>query len=149
MHAAGFGHVDWTDGNTSANAYQKVIMAIVSGDQGPRLSKSSAPTKVTGVDDGARTTEAERLVQQYASGWATPQLLRFKAKMQDNDRAPNRIVQKLAENPSVAQVVCVNRESISVSALKQQQDAFQERNIMLKPAARAKLRVLATDTAKP
>ncbi|KAF5859652.1 hypothetical protein ETB97_002563 [Aspergillus alliaceus] len=85
--------------------------------------------------------------------------------MQDNDRAPNRgavvlmtratgslgsrIVQKLAENPSVAQVVCVNRESISVSALKRQQDAFQERNIMLKPAARAKLRVLATDTAKP
>ncbi|KAE8141612.1 hypothetical protein BDV38DRAFT_278966 [Aspergillus pseudotamarii] len=164
LHAAGFGHVDWTDGNTSANAYQKVIMAIASGGQGPRLPKSSAPTKVTRVDDGARTTEVERLVQQYASGWATPQLLRFKAKMQDNGRAPNRgavvlvtgatgslgshIVQKLAENPSVAQVVCVNRDSISVPALKRQQDAFQERNIKLKPAARAKLRVLATDTAK-
>lgn len=165
LHAAGFGHVDWTDGHTSANAYQKVIMAMASGAQGPRLPKASAPTEVTAIDHGERTTEAERLVHQYASGWATPNLLRLQAKMQDSGRAPNRgavvlvtgatgslgshIVQKLAENPTVAQVVCVNRDSISVPALRRQQEAFQERGIKMAPGARAKLRVLATDTAKP
>ncbi|MCJ1394621.1 hypothetical protein MMC18_007501 [Xylographa bjoerkii] len=164
MHAAGFGHVDWTDGNTSANAYQKVIMAMALGDQGPRLPKS-APTEVAKVDHGARTAEAERLVQNYASGWATPKLLHFKAKKQYNGRAPNRgavvlvtgatgslgshIVQKLAENPTVAQVVCVNRESISVPVLRRQQEAFQSRGIKMAPRARAKLRVMGTDTAKP
>ncbi|KAL5355001.1 hypothetical protein BJX96DRAFT_170252 [Aspergillus floccosus] len=165
LHAAGFGHVDWTDGHTSANAYQTIIMAMASGTQGPRLPKASPPAEVTVVDHGARTTEAERLVQQYASGWATPNLLRLQAKMQDSGRAPPRgavvlvtgatgslgshIVQKLAENPKVAQVVCVNRDSVSAPALRRQQEAFQERGIRMAPGARAKLRVLATDTAKP
>ncbi|KAF5859653.1 hypothetical protein ETB97_002564 [Aspergillus alliaceus] len=47
MQAAGFGHVDWTDGNTSANAYQKVIMAMASGDQGPGSTaiKAISPNK--------------------------------------------------------------------------------------------------------
>ncbi|KAL4971434.1 hypothetical protein BDW66DRAFT_155664 [Aspergillus desertorum] len=165
LHAAGFGHVDWTDGHTSANAYQTVIMAMASGIQGPRLPKASPPTEVTAVDHGPRTNEAERLVHQYTSGWATPNLLRLQAKMQDSGLAPTRgavilvtgatgslgshIVQKLAENPTVAQVVCVNRDSISVPALRRQQEAFQERGIKMAPGARAKLRVLATDTAKP
>ena len=164
MHAAGFGHVDWTDGNTSANAYHKVMIAMASGDQGSRLPKS-APTEVAKVDHGPRTAEAESLVQKYASGWASSKLLHFKAKKQANGRAPNRgavvlvtgatgslgshIVQKLAENPTVAQVVCINRESISVPILKRQQEGFLERGIKLAPGARAKLRVLGTDTAKP
>ncbi|KAF2232213.1 hypothetical protein EV356DRAFT_578621 [Viridothelium virens] len=164
MHAAGFGHVDWTDGNASANAYHKVMIAMASGDQGPRLPKS-VPTEVAKVDHGPRTAEAESLVRKYASDWASSKLLHFKAKKQANGRAPNQgavvlvtgttgslgshVVQKLAENPTVAQVVCINRESISVPALKRQQDAFLERGIKLTPGARAKLRVFGTDTAKP
>ena len=164
MHAAGFGHVDWTDGNTSANAYHKVMIALASGDQGSRLPKS-APTEAAKIDHGPRTAEAESLVQKYASGWASSKLLHFKTKKQASGRAPNRgavvlvtgatgslgshIVQNLAENPTVAQVVCINRESLSVPVLKRQQEAFLERGIKLAPGARAKLRVFGTDTARP
>ncbi|KAL1884818.1 Type I Iterative PKS [Paecilomyces lecythidis] len=165
MHAAGFGHVDWTDGNTKADGYQKVILAMASGDQGPRLPKP-APTEDNKpkIDHSARTAEAERLVQEYANGWATPKLLRFKAKKQGSNRAASRgavvlvtgatgslgshIVQKLVENPTVAQVVCVNRESISVPVARRQQEAFQQRGIKMPAGARTKLRILGTDTAK-
>ncbi|GAE00035.1 hypothetical protein ATEG_07661 [Paecilomyces variotii No. 5] len=165
MHKAGFGHVDWTDGNTPANDYQKVILAMASGEQSPRLPKpvQTQETKPK-IDHGPRTAEAERLVREYANGWATPKLLRFKAKKQGNNRAANRgavvlvtgatgslgshIVQKLAENPTVAHVVCVNRESISVPVTRRQQEAFQQRGIKMPPGARTKLRILGTDTAK-
>lgn len=167
LHAAGFGQVDWTEGHTSANVYQTVLLALASGDQGPRLPASAPPKVTTVVDHTARTAEAERMVQEYARGWATPKLLHFQAKKPPSKtgRAPNRgavvlvtgatgslgshIVHKLAENPTVAQVVCVNRESLSAPVAARQQEAFQTRGIKMSPAARAKLRVLATDTAKP
>ncbi|KAF2108587.1 putative polyketide synthase [Lophiotrema nucula] len=164
MHAAGFGHVDWTDGNSPANVYHRIMISLASGDQGSRLAKS-APIQAAKMDDGPRTALAESLVQKYASGWTSSRLLHFKTKKQPKGRAPNRgavvlvtgatgslgshIVQKLAENPTVSQVVCINRESISTPVLKRQQDAFLERGIKLTPGARAKLRVFGTDTAKP
>jgi nucleoside-diphosphate-sugar epimerase/SAM-dependent methyltransferase len=169
MHAAGYGHVDWTDGNLQENTYQKVIMAMASGDQGPRLPKP-VPEQVIGIDKGdvaARTAEAERLLAKYISGWATPKLQALNAKWDKtkaNSRAPHlgavvlvtgatgslgsHIVQKLADNGTVAQVVCVNRRS-SIPVNKRQQEAFLTRGITLTPGARAKLRVLETDTSKP
>ena len=76
MHAAGFGHVDWTDGNLPENAYQKVIMAMASGDQGPRLPKLALREQMD-LDKGdvaARTAEAERLLAKYTRGWVTPRI---------------------------------------------------------------------------
>jgi nucleoside-diphosphate-sugar epimerase len=57
-------------------------------------------------------------------------------------------VQTLAEDPNVAQVVCLNRRSGSVTVEKRQQEAFVTRGIKLSPGARTKLRVLETDTSK-
>jgi malonyl CoA-acyl carrier protein transacylase len=164
IHAAGFGHVDWTDGHSSANTYHRVMIAMASGDQGPPLPKAPK-AQLAKPDDGPRTAKAESLVQQYANGWALRDLERFKSKRQPNGRAPNRgavvlvtgatgslgshIVQKLAGNPTVAQVVCINRDSVSVPALKRQQEAFSERGIKMSPAARAKLRIYGTDISKP
>nr|CAG8993142.1 Non reducing polyketide synthase [Penicillium sclerotiorum] len=169
MHTAGFGHVDWTDGNLNENAYQKVIMATASGAQGPRLPKPVIQEE-TGVDKGdvaARTAEAERLLAKYTNGWATPRLRSLNARREtatSGARTPDlgavvlvtgatgglgsHIVQKLAEDRTVAQVVCINRRS-SVPAKTRQQDAFLTRGIALTPGARAKLRILDTDTSKP
>lgn len=186
FHAAGFGHVDWTDGHLPEASYQKVIMAMASGHQGARLPMAK-PVPFT--DPGsvtARTAEAEKLVAKYSHGWDSPRLKvinaqREKAKDANTATAssggayaPNtglgavvlvtgatgslgsHIVQKLAENPAVFQVVCLNRlENRSsgngggISGVKRQQDAFLTRGITLTPGARAKLRVMETDTSKP
>lgn len=169
MHAAGFGHVDWTDGNLPENAYQRVIMAMASGDQGPRLPKPALKEQMD-LDKGdvaARTAEAERLLAKYTEGWATPRIQSLQAKRgqtKANSRARklgtvilvtgatgslgSHIVQKLAEDRTIAQVVCVNRRS-SAPVNERQQEAFLTRGIALTPGARAKLRILDTDTSQP
>ncbi|KAH6641050.1 hypothetical protein F5144DRAFT_120541 [Chaetomium tenue] len=172
LHAAGFGHVDWTDGNLPENAVQKVIFALASEPQGPRLPKA-APEQTMELDRGdvaARTAEAERLVAKYSNAWATPRLQALAARREKDQGQQKRnkadlgavvlvtgatgslgshLVQKLAENPEVTQVVCLNRRSSSgLSAAKKQQEAFVSRGITLPPGARAKLRVLDADTSQ-
>ncbi|KFY61069.1 hypothetical protein V497_03195 [Pseudogymnoascus sp. VKM F-4516 (FW-969)] len=174
LHAAGFGHVDWTDGDLSEHAYHKVIVALASGAQGPRLPKP-APAPAFSIDKGdvaARTATAEGLVAKYSAAWATPILQAKHAKLEkcgNNNTGSSglppklgdvvlvtggtgslgcHIVQALAENPTVAQVVCLNRPS-AVAADKRQHDALRMRGIALTPGARAKVRALATDMAQP
>lgn len=175
FHAAGFGHVDWTDGHLPENAYQKVIIALASGGQEQRLPIAAPlPEKTLVLDKGdvaARTAEAEKLVTKYIHGWDTPRLQALNTQREKSKTGSGRkalkhataavvlvtgatgslgshIVQKLAENPSVFQVVCINRRSTSVPAEKRQQDAFLIKGITLTPGARAKLRVVETDTSK-
>jgi acyl transferase domain-containing protein/thioester reductase-like protein/acyl carrier protein len=169
LHAAGFGHVDWTDGDLPEHAYHKVIVALASGAQGTRLPKPApAPTFTLGVGDiPARTATAEALVAKHSAGWATPALQAKHAKLEksgNTNKAPKRgdvvlvtggtgslgchIVQSLAENPTVAQVICLNRPS-AIAADKRQHDALRMRGITLTPGARAKVRALAGDMAQP
>ncbi|CAI7652979.1 unnamed protein product [Penicillium glandicola] len=178
LHAAGFGHVDWTDGSLPENAFQKVIIALASGAQGPRLPKPAAiPESIPELNPGnieTRTAEAENLIATYSNGWSTPKLRVLDAKKGDvllkqsgksltrkrnldavvlvtgaTGSLGSHIVQKLVEDPNVAQVVCLNRRSSSAPAEKRQQEAFVARGIKLLPGARAKLRILETDTSKP
>lgn len=171
FHTAGFGHVDWTDGHLPEAAYQKVIMAMASGDQGERLPIAKPVDVVDPGNVAARTAEADRLVSRYSSDWDSPRLKAINAQREKTkglaaDKASiglgavvvvtggtgslgSHLVQKLAENPAVFQVVCVNRpSSSSLPGSKRQQNAFLSRGITLTPGARAKLRVLETDTAK-
>ncbi|KAJ5733691.1 hypothetical protein N7493_002477 [Penicillium malachiteum] len=176
LHTAGFGHADWTDGNLRDNAFQKVIIALKSGAQGPRLPKPAAlPEPIPELNPAnieTRTAEAERLVATYSNGWPTPKLRSLDSKkensqLEQSDKARPRkmkldavvlvtgatgslgshLVQKLAEDPKVARVVCLNRRSSS-DVEKRQQEAFSTRGIKLLPIARAKLRVLETDSSK-
>jgi thioester reductase-like protein/SAM-dependent methyltransferase/acyl carrier protein len=170
LHAAGFGHVDWTDGNLPENAFQKVIIAMASGTQGPRLPKPppEATTELDKGDVAARTVEADRLVAKYSNGWATPKLQSLfgrhqKGKWRDTNAElgavvlvtggtgslGSHLVQKLAENRAVSQVVCLNRRSSSgSSAAGRQDEGFRSRGVTLSPGARAKLRMLEADTSQ-
>ncbi|KAI4871010.1 hypothetical protein F4820DRAFT_985 [Hypoxylon rubiginosum] len=168
LRGAGFGHVDWTDGSLPENAFQKVIMALASGEPEPEHLPKALPgtTKTTQLDRGdvkARELEAEGFVATYTRGWDTPELNAAQ------DRKPSTVssstaavvvvtgatgslgahlVQQFAEHPGVATVVCVNRPS-SRPVDQRQEDAFNNRGIILSPDAHRKLRVLETDTSKP
>ncbi|KAL4745839.1 hypothetical protein BDW72DRAFT_210967 [Aspergillus terricola var. indicus] len=180
LHRAGFGHVDWTDGNLPENTFQKVIIALASGAQGARLPKpepvQTLIPELNRENVEARTATAESLVAKYTAGWETPKLRALASRTEKEEpgrtlaphAAPGRraheavvivtgatgslgshIVQRLAETSSVATVVCLNRRSSTTTPEKRQQAALTARGITLSPGARAKLRVLETDTSRP
>ncbi|KAI0377220.1 hypothetical protein F5Y04DRAFT_292160 [Hypomontagnella monticulosa] len=168
LHAAGFGHVDWTDGDLPENAFQKVIIALASGPPEPeRLAKSvyshsSAVGKIVERGDvAAREADAERLVAAYTAGWDTPTLSTAakQATISDTTEAVvivtgatgslgSHLVQILADQSNVTTVVCINRRG-NIPADERQANALSSRGIKLSPAAHAKLRVYETDASKP
>lgn len=171
LHRAGYGHVDWTDGNLRENAFQKVMIALASGPQEPaRLPKSAPEVKESALQQNTlmtRQLEAESLVRQHIQGWVTPKLQDATISAVESARGQPiiktgavvivtgatgslgaHLVQSLAENPAVETVVCVNRLS-NASVEKRQGDAFLTRGITLSQTASSKLRILATDTSKP
>jgi thioester reductase-like protein/malonyl CoA-acyl carrier protein transacylase/SAM-dependent methyltransferase len=171
LHTAGFGHVDWTDGALPENAFQKVIMALASGEpEADRLPKAlpSAAVEVgpslSDIGDlKAREAEAEDFVKRYSQGWATPEL-DDAARDQYVYAAPARaatvlvtgatgslgshLVEQLANHPDLTTIVCINRPS-SMPVEKRQEDAFSSRGIELPPGACKKLRILEADTSLP
>ncbi|KAF3481208.1 Acyl transferase/acyl hydrolase/lysophospholipase [Arthroderma uncinatum] len=170
LHAAGYGHVDWTDGHRPENAFQKVIIALASGERmktrlpAPTASVEETKRAVDRGDVASREADAERLVVSYTDGWATPALDSTVINVDDSTTSTTpavvivtgatgslgaHLVQALAERPDVSTVVCVNRHSSSVPAQRRQTEAFSSRGIALSQAAQEKLRVYETDTTKP
>ncbi|KAI1171386.1 hypothetical protein F4777DRAFT_593828 [Nemania sp. FL0916] len=143
LHAAGFGHVDWTDGNLPENALQKVIIALASGPpEATRLPKAAA------VDSAAREALADSFVSTYtvtnSVSSSNPAVILVTGA---TGSLGAHLVQNLAEDKHVSTVICVNRHS-SKPADQRQAEALSLRGIDLSPSARAKLRVLETDTSK-
>jgi thioester reductase-like protein/SAM-dependent methyltransferase len=167
LHTAGFGHVDWTDGSLPENAFQKVIMALASGQpEAARLPKALSNATTDRPQDGEfrmRKVEAEGFISKYSQGWVVPELEEV-ARGQYGYATPARsatvlvtgatgslgahLVQEIANNPSVATVVCINRAS-SMAVETRQQDAFFSRGIELSSTALAKLKILEMDTSLP
>lgn len=169
LQAAGFGHVDWTDGGLPENNFQKVIIALASG---PRLDKLPKTVPQSRTSDNAplirdvstREEEAEKYVTRYTTGWSTSAMSSSHEKSHGKEptHATNAVVivtgatgslgshlvAELAEHPCVTTVVCVNRHS-KTSSDKRQVDAFKSRGIDMSAGARSKLHILETDTSKP
>lgn len=173
LHAAGFGHVDWTDGRLPENNFQKVIIALASGESRERLPKPmemrTSPEVVPSSESNIRRSKADALVSQYSTSFATPQLSNI-TKLQRasaSTKAPtvpsrssvvvvtgatgslgSHIVASLAESPLVSTVVCMNRRS-STGCEARQLEALTSRGIELSRQALSKLRFIETDTSKP
>ncbi|KAJ6443691.1 Conidial yellow pigment biosynthesis polyketide synthase [Purpureocillium lavendulum] len=168
LHAAGYGHVDWTDGHLIENKIQRVIIALASGPSQTQLP-ISAPIqkqdKETAESLASRVAIADGYLAKYISAWETTALSRLSGQKRDNVRKNNsdnvvvvtgatgslgsHLVAAFAEQPDVKAVVCVNRRSTSTPIATRQADAFSNRGISLSPAARSKLRILETDTSQP
>ncbi|MCJ1386714.1 hypothetical protein MMC17_009840 [Xylographa soralifera] len=172
LHAAGFGHVDWTDGSLPENNFQKVMIALASGPvqnrlpkPSPDLSSEARHQKQMG-NVAEREAEAERYVTKYTTGFASPTSSLFgkggehkQNSLRDGEDAViivtgatgslgAHLVASFAEQSAVRTVVCVNRRA-SMPVAKRQEEAFLLRGINLSSEALDKLRVLETDTAKP
>ena len=168
LHAAGFGHVDWTDGNLAENKFQKVIMALASGPVQERLPKATGP----GIPDNSgsdaerqvsvpmREQETERYLTMHTSNFEAPTASSSLAadQLREGQDAVvlvtgatgslgSHLAAALAENPAVKTIVCVNRPTSAV-AEQRQDEALSNRGIELPAHARAKLCVIETDTTK-
>ncbi|KAL4895336.1 hypothetical protein BDV59DRAFT_173720 [Aspergillus ambiguus] len=106
-----------------------------------------------------REAEAERYVAEYTEGWTPAQPSYTTETIAGSLEAVvivtgatgslgAHIVANLAARPSVKTVVCINRHRPTPVETRQD-DAFTSRGIKLTPEARAKLRIVATDTAQP
>ncbi|KAI1098222.1 hypothetical protein F4804DRAFT_350683 [Jackrogersella minutella] len=166
LHTAGFGHVDWTDGTLPENNFQKVMIALASGPvqsrlpkPGPEPDEDKAMQQVENVND--REEEAEKFVTKHTADWVTPELSSSVQLGKPGHHIDSvvivtgatgslgsHLIAGFAEHPDVKTVVCVNRRS-STAVETRQSKAFSSRGIELSAVARAKLRVLETDTSKP
>ncbi|KAI0885860.1 uncharacterized protein GGS22DRAFT_200013 [Annulohypoxylon maeteangense] len=166
LRHAGFGHVDWTDGNLSENRIQKVIIALVSeGSKGKQSVPPMIPQPVSSHNDdnaASREQEAEKFITRYSAGfmasvdkpWCIPNNVE---KHEDNGGAVviitgatgslgTHLVARFAEDPDVSAVVCLNRRSnLENSTPCRQSEALASRGISLSSEASSKLRILETD----
>jgi thioester reductase-like protein/SAM-dependent methyltransferase len=163
LHAAGFGHVDWTDGSLPENIYQKVMIALASGTQSERLPKPmpEAIPNPEGRDVAAREEEANSYLSTYVNGFTAPSGIAEKGSnnvLHDSKDAVvlvtgatgslgSHVVAGFAENDAVKTVVCVNRKT-STPVKQRQDNAFSSRGIELSGSAEQKLHILETDTSK-
>ncbi|KAI1412823.1 hypothetical protein F5Y13DRAFT_190030 [Hypoxylon sp. FL1857] len=158
MKAAGFGHVDYTDGHLPENKVQKVIMALASGPSYPRLPipEKPAPKNET-TDLIAREKEISSYVQKFSADFDPPTSSELAPLHGDaqcvlitgaTGSLGSHLVKEFAERPDVKTVICLNRNS-KTDPLKRQKEAFSSRGVVLDSAALAKLQVIETDTAKP
>lgn len=162
LHAAGFGHVDWTDGSLPENNFQKVIIALASGPEQAKLPKPGPSLveeyKRTPEQAASRAADAEKYIATHTAGFSAPAASPSSSGPDEEGAVVlvtgatgslgSHVVAALAEHPGVRTVVCVNRRS-SHPAQSRQAEALTSRGINLSPASQAKLRVLETDTSMP
>ncbi|KAL4869560.1 hypothetical protein BDV12DRAFT_196187 [Aspergillus spectabilis] len=147
LHAVGYGHVDWTDGQSNEVSVQRVIFATAGGRQRQRLSISSK-------DDRARLHAIERYVHQYTAGFtasASPTQIAAKNMCVLVTGATgslgSHLVAHLARLPHIQSVICLNRVS-KMNPPRRQKDALVERKLCVSPEEEAKLVVFESDTAE-
>ncbi|KAK4244508.1 hypothetical protein C7999DRAFT_35113 [Corynascus novoguineensis] len=169
MHAAGFGHVDWTDGYLPESKIQKVIIAMASGQPQERLPLP-APSTRKRVDSypelPAREKEIATYVKKYSAGFEAPSEASATADFGQavgdvtsqcvlitgaTGSLGSHLVKEFVERADVGTVICLNRQgsSAAVSPEMRQLEAMASRGATVDEEARAKLRFIETDTSKP
>ncbi|KAL9112778.1 MAG: hypothetical protein Q9227_003081 [Pyrenula ochraceoflavens] len=160
LKAAGFGHVDYSDGYLPENKIQKVIIALASGPSYPRLPipEPSAPkNEMTDLD--TRERDISTFCQKYGAAFIAPTATPISKSLQQGDshnvlitgasgNLGTQLVKAFSERSDVRSVICLNRKSNS-DPLKRQKEACATRGVAMDEDALRKLQVLETDTRKP
>lgn len=158
LHAAGYGHVDWTDGCHPETNIQKIFIALASGERRERLPAAEPKA----VQDQAEQLEARReATDEYVRGSIAGFLAPTTPAGRPNPPTTTcvmvtgatgslgaHLVAHLARQADVGSIICLNRRSPTDPVLRQRQ-ALEQRGISLDDHALSKLKVVEADTAKP
>ncbi|KAJ9148399.1 Male sterility, NAD-binding [Pleurostoma richardsiae] len=162
LQSVGFGHVDWTDGQSPEVGIQKIFIALASGPRLNLLPASSSPTaaKVPAVNHTSRREAVERYVETASKDFSVPETTPGSKHSSSYSAAKSvlvtgatgslgsHLVMHLASLPDVQSVYCLNRRSNMDPATRQLQ-ALESKGIIADAPTISKLKVLEVDTAKP
>jgi thioester reductase-like protein len=166
LHDAGYGHVDWTDGQAHEVRIQKIIIAMASG---PRLDRLPAPSSslssLPAVKHETRRADIERYVELACRDFTVPNLNASDKETLVPDTSKTcvvvtgatgslgcHLVTHLASLPTIHNVYCINRRNITgeaVDPFTRQVQALESKGIIADAPSLSKLHVLETDMAKP
>ncbi|KAJ0416962.1 hypothetical protein BJY00DRAFT_316374 [Aspergillus carlsbadensis] len=149
LQAVGYGHIDWSDGQSNKASVQRVIFATA--------QRSREEHSATCPDRTARSQAVAKYVRQTADGFCAP-------LTQSQDRVAPRqacvlltggtgslgshLVAHLARLPGVRMLMCLNRVS-KTKPKERQECALAERKLSLSALEQGKLVVLEGDTSMP
>ena len=158
LHAAGYGHVDWTEGNRPEASVQRLIIALASS---PRYDRAVIPPKSSlnrRTDLVARQAAIDAYVHRYIQAISTPIPSDKAYRRQSSDQCVvvtgatgslgSHLVAYLAALPHIRSIVCLNRYSSREVTLRQR-EALTSRGLSPGSDALSKLKVFETDTSKP
>ncbi|KAI0441082.1 citrinin polyketide synthase [Xylaria telfairii] len=165
LYSVGYGHVDWTEGESPESEIQRLIIAHATG---PRFVRSTKPASSSSLSMPTQPSMADTAQRwEVVEGYISKFMPDFRAPSQSPTPLDNalqsgkcalvtgatgslgsHIVANLAQLPDVHTVVCLNRIS-AIDATVRQHRAFELKGISLSPKSLAKLKVIGTDTSKP
>ncbi|KAF2235726.1 ketoacyl-synt-domain-containing protein [Viridothelium virens] len=163
LQTAGFGHVDWTDGELPENKIQRVVMAMASGPVRSKLPQPQvlrSEERIAPQIEAVREAEAEKYIIKYSAGFDTGGAQSSTPGMKSQSSSSTvlitggtgslgaHLVAAFALRSDVCTVICLNRQSNNTLPEARQQEAFTSRGINLPSVAQAKLKVLEIDGAK-
>ncbi|KAL7899822.1 citrinin polyketide synthase [Trichoderma sp. SZMC 28014] len=162
LRGAGFGHVDYTDGNCREAQVQRILFGFASDIRyaGP----AEPPYPITlGHAELMSIVDRQAIINDFihkftmnfhppssapshsASGFALGRCILVTGA---TGSLGSHIVSAAARVPDVSRVVCLNRLG-TVDVTTRQQEAFSMRGIELEASAMSKLQILDADTSKP
>ncbi|KAF2198499.1 putative polyketide synthase [Delitschia confertaspora ATCC 74209] len=164
LYAAGFGHVDWTEGRLPEARIQRLIVAHASGPRCGRGLETNVPPTPPAHDALTEIIERQTVIDAYIDKYSndfrppSPTPSMASASQLPSKRCVlvtgatgslgSHIVAYLAQFPEVDTVVCLNRLSTE-DADDRQRKSLGIRGIKLDPVSESKLDVMSTDTSKP
>jgi nucleoside-diphosphate-sugar epimerase/acyl carrier protein/SAM-dependent methyltransferase len=155
FQSAGYGHVDWTDGNAPEVNIQRIFIALASGPRLDRLPIAPPSTQSDPKNYEARRGVVDEFVMKYVSGFHVPTSSKIVSSAVTcvlitgaSGSVGAHLVAHLAKLSSVDKIVCLNRYS-NVNPHERQLQALKSRGISLDDSSISKLKVFDADTAKP
>lgn len=159
LHSVGYGHVDWSDGESPEVGLQKVFIALASGPQFDRLpAASSSLGNVPAADPESNRSNVDAYIQSSSQGFRIPEYSGILSAVSSSSSSVlltgatgslgAHLVEHLARLPTVQTVYCMNRRGRTDPVARQMQ-ALESKGIKLDASSLSKLKVFETDTSKP